>query len=94
MKLLAKPNDFYDIEIDVFGGGTNDPTYTITIHDESEDGISPLCDRINEMIEKGFRFTKFELSGDMIGYKIFKMEMKLPKDKLEPYDRQKRYNWK
>lgn len=94
LKLLAKPDDFYNVEIDIFGSGTNDPTYTINVSDETDDGIPPLCDRINELIERGFRFTNFNLDGDMIGWKYFEMKMKIPQDKLEPYDREKRYNWK
>ena len=76
MKLLAKPSDFYNVSVDVFGSATDHPTVTIRVEDESDDGIPPLCDKLNELIEKGFKFTKVELSGDMIGYKYFEMELK------------------
>jgi len=93
MKLLAKPEDYYGVDIDIYGGGTNDPTYTISIQDESDDGIPPLCDVVNKLVEKGLRFTKFELSGDDIGWKVFKMEMRLRKDLIGPDHYTRHYNW-
>ena len=79
MKLLAKPNDFYNIEIDVFGSATPNPTYTITVSDQSDDGLLPLCDKLNEIIDKGYRFIKCNLDGDDLGWKYFEMELQQPK---------------
>jgi len=101
MKVLARPRDFYDIEINCYGGGTGNPHYVINISDESDDGLPALVERINSLIDRGFIFSKFELTGDDIGYKVFNMEMKLKEpipqnDKYPPHINPKtgkNYNW-
>lgn len=76
MKILPKQSDFYNIDVDDgWGSASAHPVVKIYIGDESDDGLPPLVDKLNEYIEKGFRFTRMELGGDMIGYKYFKITM-------------------
>lgn len=74
---IQRPLEYYNITVEEIGN-----TVRIYHQEDNNDNIAAVCERLNGFIEQGYRFTKFELGGDMIGWKYIDMVLEKPTEEL------------